>query len=256
MFLTPRDDTFGLDDEDGMQVVGKVESLWRYPVKSMRGEELREAFLSFAGVKGDRLYAFSYSRAPKHFPYLTARELPEMLRYRASYQPEACRASPVCVETPMGERLAIHDQLLVTRMTQSMRAGDCVTLLSSAKALTDCYPISLFSVQTARKLAEELGFAMDKLRFRANIYIDLGSNDGFGEDQFVGRKLMIGSQAVIEVIERDQRCKMITLDPETIRAEPSLMRQVARAHDGRAGVYASVLIEGTVRAGDEITILP
>ena len=41
-----------------MATIGKVESLWRYPVKSMRGEEIAEAFLGFAGVYGDRLYAF------------------------------------------------------------------------------------------------------------------------------------------------------------------------------------------------------
>lgn len=239
-----------------MQVVGNVESLWRYPVKSMRGEELSEAFLSFTGVEGDRLYAFRYSRAPKDFPYLTARELPEMLRYRALHEKDAQAVSSVCVEIPMGKRLAIQDELLVTHMSQGMREGDSVTLLSSAKALTDCHPISLFSVQTARKLGEELGFEMDKLRFRANIYIDLKSNCGFGEDQFVGRKLLVGSQAVVEVIERDQRCKMITLDPDTTHAEPSLMRQVAREHDGRAGVYASVLVEGMVKAGDAIALLP
>ena len=54
-------------------VVGHVESLWRYPVKSMRGEALPEAFVSFSGILGDRLYAVHNSAAPKAFPYLTAR---------------------------------------------------------------------------------------------------------------------------------------------------------------------------------------
>jgi uncharacterized protein YcbX len=44
--------------------IGTVESLWRYPVKSMRGEELSEAFISFAGVYGDRLCAFKGSDRP------------------------------------------------------------------------------------------------------------------------------------------------------------------------------------------------
>ena len=48
-----------------MELIGTVESLWRYPVKSMRGEELQEAFVGFAGVYGDRLYAFRNSMAPK-----------------------------------------------------------------------------------------------------------------------------------------------------------------------------------------------
>ena len=56
-----------------VSTVGKIESLWRYPVKSMRGEQLQEAFLGFAGVYGDRLYAFRDAAAPKGFPYLTGR---------------------------------------------------------------------------------------------------------------------------------------------------------------------------------------
>ena len=58
-----------------MSIIGKVESLWRYPVKSMRGEQLEESFVGFAGVYGDRLYASTSSASPKGFPYLTAREL-------------------------------------------------------------------------------------------------------------------------------------------------------------------------------------
>ncbi len=56
-----------------MKVVGKVESLWRYPVKSMRGEELQEAYVGFPGVYGDRLYAFRSSRAPKGFRWWMSR---------------------------------------------------------------------------------------------------------------------------------------------------------------------------------------
>ena len=48
-----------------MELIGTVESLWRYPVKSMRGEELRESFVGFPGVYGDRLYAFRNSVALK-----------------------------------------------------------------------------------------------------------------------------------------------------------------------------------------------
>ena len=51
-----------------MTIVGRVESLWRYPVKSMRGEELREAYLTAKGVYGDRRYAFLSTGARKDFP--------------------------------------------------------------------------------------------------------------------------------------------------------------------------------------------
>jgi uncharacterized protein YcbX len=48
-----------------VSIVGTVDSLWRYPVKSMRGEELEEAFVGFAGVYGDRYFAFKGSARPK-----------------------------------------------------------------------------------------------------------------------------------------------------------------------------------------------
>ena len=130
-----------------------------------------------------------------------------------------------------------------------------LTLLRSDRALTDCRPISLISTQTAGAVGNAIGMAVDQRRFRANIYVDLGGASGFAEDAFVGRSLRIGAKAVIALLERDPRCKMITLDPDTGQASPEVLRTVAQAHEGKAGVYGAVLIEGTIRPGDEIRIL-
>jgi uncharacterized protein YcbX len=69
-----------------MGIIGNVDSLWRYPVKSMRGEELQEAFVGFAGVYGDRLFAFKSAASPAGFPYLTGREHEETLLYRPRFR--------------------------------------------------------------------------------------------------------------------------------------------------------------------------
>ena len=53
-----------------MSIIGTVESLWRYPVKSMRGEELGELFASYGGVYGDRLFAFEARRAQRASRFL------------------------------------------------------------------------------------------------------------------------------------------------------------------------------------------
>ena len=114
-----------------MTSVGRIESLWRYPVKSMRGEELREAFLGFSGVYGDRTHAFCSSARPAGFPWLTARQQEAMLLFRAEYRYRDRTLRPVNlaeaetlgsgvtpvyadwsdlaldVETPAGERFAI-----------------------------------------------------------------------------------------------------------------------------------------------------
>src|SRR6202011_2053363 len=80
---------------EAMSIVGTVESLWRYPVKSMRGEELDEMFAGFSGVYGDRLFAFRSSASPAGFPYLTGREQCEMLRYRPRFRQPDKAARPI-----------------------------------------------------------------------------------------------------------------------------------------------------------------
>ena len=159
------------------------------------------------------------------------------------------------VETPSGRVLAIDDPELLRELTARAEDGHSLTLLRSERSMTDCRPISLFSLQTARRLGEEVGAVLDKRRFRANVYLDLADQQGFSENELVGRKLAIGSRVVVSVLERDPRCKMITLDSETAAAGPEVLRRVSQAHDGTAGVYAAVLTEGTVRAGDPVEVV-
>src|SRR5207237_7774459 len=99
------------------------------------------------------------------------------------------------------------------------------------------------------------GIKSAKRRFRANVYLYLTSSGGFAESDFVGRSLRIGSKVVVSVLERDPRCMMITLDPDTGEKTPAILKQVAQAHEGMAGVYGAVLIEGTIRKGDAVELL-
>ena len=78
-----------------MSAIGTVESLWRYPVKSMRGEKLDELFAGYAGVYGDRLFAFETSAGPRGFPFFTGRDQPQMIRYRARFRNPEKAAGPV-----------------------------------------------------------------------------------------------------------------------------------------------------------------
>ena len=260
-----------------MSIVGKVDSLWRYPVKSMRGEELDEAFAGFSGVYGDRLFAFRSSASPTGFPYLTAREQRRLLQYRPRFrypdkaarpvnltEAEKIGANPlsadpselmVDVETPDGTALSIDDPALMEMLRADIDQKHELTLMRSERALTDCRPVSIFSLQSARQLADETGRPMDKRRFRANVYVDLASAGGFAENEFVGCSLRIGPKAIVSVLERDPRCMMITLDPDTGEKEPAILKKVAQAHDGMAGVYGAVLVEGTLHKGDPVEVL-
>lgn len=245
----------------------------------MRGEELDEMFAGYAGVYGDRLFAFESSASPKGFPFFTGREQRQMIRYRARFrhpdkaaQPinvaEAEKLSPninpisanaadlmIDVETPDGKTFAIDDSGLIEHLRANSDEKHDLTLLRSDKAITDCRPLSIFAVQTARKLGEETGVVVDKRRFRANVYVDLTSSDGFAEDEFVGRSLRIGSKVTVAILQRDARCMMVTLDPDTAEKTPAILKAVAQAHEGMAGVYGAVLVEGMIRQGDSIGLL-
>ncbi len=263
-----------------MTIIGSVESLWRYPVKSMAGEAIEEAFVGYAGVFGDRACAFLNAAAPEGFPYLTARANGAMLRYRPRFRDAELAARPlnqaaaeqlgpgltplypaplerlaVDVETPAGEVCALDDPALRKMLATKNVEPDQLSLIRSDRALTDCRPVSLISLKTIAQLGDEIGIPLDARRFRANLYADLGTANGFAEDAFVGKQLRIGERVVIAVLDRDPRCKMISLDPDTGEENSNVLRHVAKAHDTRAGVYCAVLSEGTVRRGDAITLL-
>jgi hypothetical protein len=121
--------------------------------------------------------------------------------------------------------------------------------------MTDCRPISLISLQTVAQIGEELGGTLDPRRFRANVYMNLASARGFDEDALVGRSLRLGAHVIVSVLERDPRCKMISLDPDTGESDSKVLAQVSKAHEGRAGVYCAVLVEGTLQKGDVIELL-
>ena len=87
------------------------------------------------------------------------------------------------------------------------------------------------------------------------MYLDLGTAGGFSENAFVGRKIRFGSKVVLLVVARDPRCQMITLDPDTAAPNPEVLRNVTRAHDLMAGVYAAVVAEGVIRVDDAVEVL-
>jgi uncharacterized protein len=159
------------------------------------------------------------------------------------------------IVTPSGSVVAVDDPALVKMLGEGINENNHLTLLRSDRALTDCRPVSLISLQTVRQVEAEVGIPIDKRRFRANVYLDLASDYGFAEDELVGRKLRIGSRAEIAVLERDPRCKMISLDPDTGEHNPEVLRKVAQAHAAFAGVYCAVLVEGVLTNGDSIELL-
>ena len=97
---------------------------------------------------------------------------------------------------------------------------------------------------------------IDKRRFRANFYVEWDNQDDpFFELTLVGKTLKIGDNLELTIVERDPRCKVVTLDPDTAEATPKLLRYLARNHGGNAGVFAAVLQRGQVNKGDPIFVI-
>lgn len=262
-----------------MSLIGRVESLWRYPVKGMRGEVLNESFVGFSGIYGDRVYAFKSSVAPAGFPFHTAREQEELLLYTPKYANADTAAKPpnlaeanslapgmtplfapiadlkVAVTTPDGAVYPVESPDLIADMKQRLGEAPELCLIHSERALTDCRPVSIFSVQTVAGLADEIAEPVDKRQFRANIYADFAGKIPFFEKSLLGARIKVGEKAEFMLLEQDPRCKMITLNPDTAKASPKILRQVTTKHDGFAGLYAVVLVEGVVKPNDTILLI-
>jgi uncharacterized protein len=87
-----------------MQRVGVIRTVARYPVKSMRGEACASLPLTLQGFEEDRRFAFVQAESRSAFPWLTAREMPELLRWQTSVEKAGTADAAVTVTTPAGER--------------------------------------------------------------------------------------------------------------------------------------------------------
>lgn len=238
-------------------VVGTVQALYHYPVKSMRGQRLAEAFVGWDGLAGDRRYAFVRTGNASDFPWLTARQVPDLLRY-APY-PEDPRdpvMSPLRVRTPVGADLSIEDEAL--RDELAARYGAPVHLMQCNRGTFDGATLSLISAASLRELASAVGRPLDAQRFRLNIVIDTASGVPYDEEGWAEALLSVGDRADgprIRVDRKDKRCMMVNLDPETATQDPAVLRTIVRSREYCTGMYASPQRAGPIRIGDIVRMV-
>jgi uncharacterized protein YcbX len=158
----------------------------------------------------------------------------------------------VAVTTPSGETWPVDSEEL--RREVEARSGRALYLLRNSRGSYDAAPISLISRQTIARIAEESGTEENPWRFRPNLLVDLQEGEAFEELNWVGRVLRVGEAARVAIIKVDQRCMIITLDPESGMPSPSILRCVVQQHEQCAGVYGTVLSPGEVRIGDPVWI--
>jgi uncharacterized protein YcbX len=236
--------------------IGTVARLFRYPVKSMRGEELTETPVGLQGLPGDRRYAFVQAASRSVFPWLTGRQLATLLlhepHFEGGFDGEG-REPPLLVRTPDDRELPIDGDELRAELEKAL--GAPLYLLRDYRGNYDVAQISVFDLGMAERIGAERGAALDPRRFRANIYLQPDATAPVPESEWIGRVLAVGPDLRLAVTEPDQRCMMITLDPQSAEADPAVLRAVAGSHANCAGVYASVVRPGRVRVGDAVDLL-
>jgi len=232
-----------------MRVVGRVAAVWRYPVKSMAGEPLDAAGVSWHGVAGDRRWAFIRDGMVRSgFPWLTLRELPTMGLYRPRFaEPDRPNGSQTLVRTPSGAELDVVDPVLAAEL------GHGVRVIKQDRGVFDTLPLSLITTQTLAGLGARVGAALDVRRFRPNLLIEAPDGGPFPEDAWVGSVLRLGG-ARVRVDKRDQRCVVVDVDPATGRRDPAVLRAIAREREACLGVYGSTVQPGIVQTGDEVVL--
>jgi uncharacterized protein YcbX len=231
--------------------IGRVVGLWRYPVKSMAGEPLTSADVSWFGFCGDRRWAFVRDGVPESgFPWLTLRERENMNHYKPSFiEPDRPDKSPVAVLTPSGASLRVSDPALAKELAPGARA------IKQDRGVFDTFPLSLISTQTIASLSKRVGEPLAVERFRPNILVEANGDSPFPEDDWVGHVLCIGELRV-RIDKRDGRCAIITIDPISTNRSPNILRTVVQERQGCLGVYGTTVQPGRIAANDTVSLEP
>jgi uncharacterized protein YcbX len=208
-----------------------VAELWRYPVKSLRGERIDTAELTDQGIPGDRLV---HARAPGG-RVVTSRTHPRLLGLQGSLDGDG---------EPLVDGLRWDDE--AARAAVAAAAGGEVELVRYEGL--DRFDILPLSVLTAGAIAV---LGIDHRRLRPNIL--LGGVTGLAEREWVGRRIRIGS-ALVAFAQLRPRCVMTTFDPDTLVQDHDVLRRIVREYDGTFALDAFVVEPGRVRVGDRVIV--
>jgi uncharacterized protein YcbX len=227
--------------------IGRIEAIFRYPVKSMRGESLDAATLGWHGLDGDRRLAFRRLGERGGFPWLTASQLPELICFTPRL--------PAHVLTPEGRELALFGEELAAEVGR--RHGAPVEMMQLDRGIFDDATLSVITSTTAAEVCRLAGRSADLRRFRPNLVVRSTRAVPFEEDAWVGGVLAFGEAEdapAAAVTARDLRCVMVNLDPDGGSPAPEVLKAVARANQSTAGIYATVTRTGRLAVGQTVVL--
>jgi uncharacterized protein len=238
--------------------LGHIHELARYPVKSMGGVATDSAFLGWHGLQGDRRFAFRRLGDKSGFPWLSASRLPELLMYQPfGLDENAEEPTPTHVRTPEGLELAIGSAELQNSVAEKF--GSTVELMKLKHGIFDDASVSVINLATIAAIGREAEQDLDSRRFRANIVIATESSEPFLEDGWIGGRLVFGDDEtgpIVSLTQRDPRCVMLNLDPDTAQQDPRIMKAAVRLNGNNAGAYGTVARTGHLHLGQSVSFLP
>jgi uncharacterized protein YcbX len=233
--------------------IGHVESIFRYPVKSMGGERLETATVGWHGLEGDRRLAFRRMDDRSGFPWLTATKVPDLLLFAPRREDGGQGDVPTHVRTPDGRELPLFGEELAADVGR--RYGGPVQMMHLRHGIFDDASISVIATDTVEELARIAGRNPDVRRFRPNVVARLLRAGPFQEDGWVGGVLSFGEGdegPAVTVTMRDVRCSMVNLDPDSAASAPEVLKAVVRVNQNNAGIYGTVTRAGRLAVGQPI----
>lgn len=211
-----------------------VAELWRYPVKSMRGEMLPAAEVLQSGIRGDREIVVLSSARKR---VITSRTHHRLLGLQGGIAPATMKATI--------DGLPWDDP--AARSLVEQVAGEPVELIHLAG--TERFDVLPLLVATDGAI-QASGF--DRRRFRPNILI--GGVEGLAERQWEGKRLRLG-EVEIHAAQLRARCVMTTYDPDTLAQDRNVLFHIVDEFGGTMALDCSVITPGIVRLGDAVTVL-
>ena len=268
-------------------VLGSIVSLWRYPVKSMLGEELNAVEVTKRGLLGDRAYALVDSAVGKVASAKNPRKWPQLFDCRAALAdvPRAgVQAPPVRITLPDGT-IVNSDQPGVDQIfSKVLKCEVKLSALPDVRTATaeeywpdiegldhrdtvtdfglpegtffDCAVVHLLTTATLDRLRELYPQGRFEVRrFRPNIVVETANGErDFVENAWIGQVVAIGDSVRLSVTGPCPRCVMTTLPQSDLPKDPGILRIAAQHNRANVGIYASVLEGGTVRRGDSVRL--
>jgi uncharacterized protein len=266
---------------------GTVVSVWRYPVKSMLGEELDASYVTERGLVGDRAYALVDEETGKVASAKNPRKWEKLFDFRSVFidHPQVAENIPhIRITLPDGTQVfSSQDKDIdytlskaLGRDVRLMKANldkpsyeeywpDIEGLAQREKVTDEAMPPRTFfdiavihllttsTINRLRGLYPEGRFEVR--RFRPNIVVESASREkDFIENSWIGKKITIGEDIVLRVMGPCTRCVMITLPQGDLPRDSGILRTVAKYNRVNVGVYASVLRSGTIHRGDLVRL--